>query len=591
MKKQRMISLFSAITLLLPSTALAQQNTGLTFTNPEELRGIPLAATPFSGTDLPKQVDLSPDMPPPGNQGRQNSCVGWSTAYALKSYQERVETNRTLTRNGSVDYDKVFSPAFVYNQINNGRDGGSRFVDALRVLSSQGAVSWSDMPYTDRDYRRKPSQNLQSKAKPYRIDYWRQVNLQDPKEVKAQLNAGYPIIFGAMIDEGFQSTRGPKIWKAKQGGSLGGHAMVLVGYDDDKNAYKLINSWGQRWGDQGFGWVDYDFFPQVAREGYVAKDAINGPDPKATVTESERNTPDPRPTAKPQIRPTPRPQQQVENNPAANSASFSIVNVEHNLDAPAAEYEKFGKFMRLEGKLKVPAEAGRKLQVVVRFYYDNGKGGKGERVGSLHPALFSLAEDGFAATGTPEMNMPTRGVNDSWYAYIPYSAFDVPGGEKVHLVAEPMLYVDRFGIRTAALNRFWVKFPESRQQSKRTVRSAAMSARAFFQSVADEDFQESWALLSDNSQEAFINIIRKEAPQVSANALRRDFENGGEVMWNFWSEFSKSARISSWLQQSFLFMNQDGNVAVVKAQPNGIKLYMRFEDDGWKLDFERSFLN
>ena len=36
--------------------------------------------------------------------------------------------------------------------------------------------------------------------------------------------------------------------------------MVLVGYDDSQNAFKLINSWGTEWGEEGYAWVDYDYF-------------------------------------------------------------------------------------------------------------------------------------------------------------------------------------------------------------------------------------------------------------------------------------------------------------------------------------------
>ncbi|MCL2102000.1 MAG: hypothetical protein FWH22_09850, partial [Fibromonadales bacterium] len=38
------------------------------------------------------------------------------------------------------------------------------------------------------------------------------------------------------------------------------HAMVLVGYDDSKNAFRVLNSWGTSWGDRGSIWIDYDFF-------------------------------------------------------------------------------------------------------------------------------------------------------------------------------------------------------------------------------------------------------------------------------------------------------------------------------------------
>jgi hypothetical protein len=38
------------------------------------------------------------------------------------------------------------------------------------------------------------------------------------------------------------------------------HAIVLAGYDDAKGAFKVINSWGKTWGNNGTIWVDYDFF-------------------------------------------------------------------------------------------------------------------------------------------------------------------------------------------------------------------------------------------------------------------------------------------------------------------------------------------
>ena len=38
----------------------------------------------------------------------------------------------------------------------------------------------------------------------------------------------------------------------------GRHAMVLVGYDDNHRAYRILNSWGPGWGDGGYFWWDYD---------------------------------------------------------------------------------------------------------------------------------------------------------------------------------------------------------------------------------------------------------------------------------------------------------------------------------------------
>ena len=35
------------------------------------------------------------------------------------------------------------------------------------------------------------------------------------------------------------------------------HVVLLVGWDDDKGAWLIKNSWGEEWGEKGFGWIKY----------------------------------------------------------------------------------------------------------------------------------------------------------------------------------------------------------------------------------------------------------------------------------------------------------------------------------------------
>src|SRR5436853_3676860 len=143
----------SILLVIISATSFAQDvSLGLKFTPPEQLQGIPLASTPFSGEELPSSIDLSNKMPPAGNQGHQSSCVAWAVGYACKSYQEKIEEGNNYWNGSSVNQDAVFSPAYIYNQINNGIDGGSLFTDAMNILSSQGAVKLSDMPYNESDF-------------------------------------------------------------------------------------------------------------------------------------------------------------------------------------------------------------------------------------------------------------------------------------------------------------------------------------------------------------------------------------------------------------------------------------------------------
>jgi hypothetical protein len=407
---------------------------GLRFATPEQLRGVPLAYTPFAGADLPPSVDLSSKLPTPGQQGRQNSCVAWTVAYALKSFQEfEEEKTPYLKADGTPNPDRHFSPAFIYNQINGGRDGGSLFIDALNVLSQTGAVPLSVMPYNEADFVTKPTPEQIGRAKVYRIDTWRQVNIADIKEVKAQLNANYPVVIGAMVDEGFLHQQPNQVWNSVSGQQKGGHAMLIVGYDDSRSAFKLLNSWGTGWGSAGYGWLGYGFFSQVVREGYVAKDAKNGPAPV-----------DPSPVAPPVIEPStdPRPAP-----PAPPPVQFQVADVLHNQMSP------FGPACMVRGNMGIPPGTTGSLQIVVQFYLAGPGGTKGSPVGSRLPAFATF--QGAAAAGTPPLMLSGAPIpNQPWFAAFPYGAFNLPAGYQqglphplTHfLLAEPVLYINNFGV-------------------------------------------------------------------------------------------------------------------------------------------------
>jgi hypothetical protein len=90
--------------LLVPIATLAQNTTGddllergqgLIFDSEDDLANIP--RTPEYRAFLPDRVDLSDRFPTPGDQGRQNSCVGWSVGYAARAYYANKAEGRDLT--------------------------------------------------------------------------------------------------------------------------------------------------------------------------------------------------------------------------------------------------------------------------------------------------------------------------------------------------------------------------------------------------------------------------------------------------------------------------------------------------------------
>ena len=222
-------------------------------------------------SNLPRAVDLSANFPPVGQQGRQSSCVGWAVGYALKSYQERMEERWDF------GFATLFSPAWIYNQINNGRDNGSHIFAALDLVADRGAATWWTMPYDHRDYRSQPTDAATREAWQYRASDWSRVG--GTGQIKAALFNRLPVVIGMRIHDSFLYLRGTNsVYNTFGGPDRGGHAVTIVGYDDRRfgGAFKVINSHGNRWGDQGYFWLPYRDFRQVVSEAYVLQDSQNG---------------------------------------------------------------------------------------------------------------------------------------------------------------------------------------------------------------------------------------------------------------------------------------------------------------------------
>ena len=129
--------------------------------------------------DLPPSVDLSltPWFPPIGDQGKQGSCSSWAVGYYTKTFQEAKEHSWDFSEakwnetEPSLDYqDKIISPSFIYNLINNGVDAGSLFEDPINLICSVGAATWKTMPYSDKNWTAWPSEAAWNEAPLYRSD-------------------------------------------------------------------------------------------------------------------------------------------------------------------------------------------------------------------------------------------------------------------------------------------------------------------------------------------------------------------------------------------------------------------------------------
>jgi len=209
-------------------------------------------------SDLPMTFDLSELLPPVDSQGSMGSCVSWAISYYMKSMQEHIETG-ILTR---------LSPAYTYNQISQGVCGGTALVETLEILKEKGVSSWSSFPYTDTDCTTQPDDAHHEDAVINKIADYKGLSGENMvNEIKTLITQQTPIIiavslsdqFGRIDDFGGAAYRPHIVDYAK----TSCHAMLVVGYDNLQNAFKVVNSWGTDWGNGGFVWIDYKAFENV----------------------------------------------------------------------------------------------------------------------------------------------------------------------------------------------------------------------------------------------------------------------------------------------------------------------------------------
>ncbi|MEO6254345.1 MAG: C1 family peptidase [Ferruginibacter sp.] len=221
---------------------------------------------------LPESVSLLKFAPDRQNQGQQGSCVAWSSTYAARTIVEAASTNQSGN-------STAYSPAFVYNQIGLEGCQGAYIQNAMELMTQKGVVSYNDFPYTDQDCSRQPNSVLESKASQNRMHGFTRLTDGESTEginvraVKEHLAKDAPVVIGMMVGGSFmQGMMGKEMWaptnEDRSQAGFGGHAMCVIGYDDRKQAFQIMNSWGPQWGVNGIGWVRYADFKEFVREAY-----------------------------------------------------------------------------------------------------------------------------------------------------------------------------------------------------------------------------------------------------------------------------------------------------------------------------------
>ena len=243
----------------------------------------------LSASDLPKDVDNRKFCTPIENQGQLGSC----TANAGVGMYEYME-NKANTK--YIDGSRLF--LYKATRLLMGEEGigdsGAFIRTTLGAIRLFGIPNEEFWPYTDdaKKFDRMPDswlwalgQNFQS-IKHFRLDH-----SVDGKEnidlMKEYITKGYPLDFGFSVFSSYTdaaNNNGILPYPSSGESVVGGHSVLIVGYDDDKfsknprddntktGCFLIRNSWGESWGDHGYGWIPYEYFIPKANGDVLADD-------------------------------------------------------------------------------------------------------------------------------------------------------------------------------------------------------------------------------------------------------------------------------------------------------------------------------
>lgn len=243
-------------------------------------------------------VSQSPTFPPIGNQGSINSCVAWSLGYYQLTNNNCVARGTAAkTSSGAAVNANIMSPRFIYPLINGGKNVGTYYDEACAAIMSYGCpniATYSSNITTSNLAEWCTDTSVWHNAiynKPHQISYEYQ-DLTEPVtantpfviNIKRLLSNGYVVTIPTFVNSFVYTTKtttGAYGCRYMSSSKLGGHAMTVVGYDDDFwvdvnnnnsqdsgeiGAFKIANSWGTSapYYTNGYVWMPYDAVGSVS---------------------------------------------------------------------------------------------------------------------------------------------------------------------------------------------------------------------------------------------------------------------------------------------------------------------------------------
>lgn len=207
-----------------------------------------------------KSVDLSADFTPVKNQDDLGACA----VFAVTSVMEYIlQKNKKLTSD--------LSERFAYYNVREKRgelgQQGAAISDVIEVIAEKGICTEVLCPYQTEHADDRPTDEAYQDAVKHRILKAESIDVgpdiqQNLDVLRTAIAEGYPVVVSLKVFKEMDLGL-PFIAMPEEGDEGSNHAMVICGYDDEAGFFKVRNSWGTRFGSEGYCYMPYAYIAQA----------------------------------------------------------------------------------------------------------------------------------------------------------------------------------------------------------------------------------------------------------------------------------------------------------------------------------------
>jgi C1A family cysteine protease len=231
-------------------------------------------AVALKAAKFPQAIDYRAACPPVYDQGKLGSCTANALGAAF-DFDRKKQGHNFMTPSRLFIY---WNERDMEGTVNS--DSGAYIRDGIKVLRKFGTPQEKTWPYFISKFAQKPPKpSFVEAEKNQSLTYQRiLISTFNPvNDMLACIASGYPFVTGIAVYESFESAKanstGVIPMPTKKESLLGGHAILIVGYDQKKQQFIFRNSWGTTWGDKGYGYIPFDYLTNsgLASDMWVIK--------------------------------------------------------------------------------------------------------------------------------------------------------------------------------------------------------------------------------------------------------------------------------------------------------------------------------